>query len=130
MLKEHIPIDIQLRKYKNVFFRIKSFASSFFPQYAKKWCQLREEIRNKDLTNRFKSSIFNFITPKGNSDFGIHDINGAKLLTRLWLNFGYLNEHFNITLMAQLNICVHVLSNPKQVFTTLRNTIFTTIRSF
>lgn len=35
----------------------------------------------------------NFIIPRENSVFGIHDINGVKLLTHLRLNFGRLNVY-------------------------------------
>ena len=53
--------------------------------------------------NKFKVTIFNFITPKGNSVFDIHDTDGIKLLSRLKLNFSHLNErkfrhNFNGTL--------------------------------
>ena len=43
--------------------------------------------------NKFKTTILNFIIPKENSVFAIHDTNGIKLLTRLGLNFTTLNEH-------------------------------------
>ena len=43
--------------------------------------------------NKFKSSILNLIRPKGNSEFGIHVINGVKPLIPLRLNFCHLNEH-------------------------------------
>ena len=38
-------------------------------------------------------TIPNFITPKENSIFDIHDTNGIKLLNRLSLNFSHLYEH-------------------------------------
>ena len=37
-------------------------------------------------------TIPNFITPKENSIFDIHDTNGIKLLNRLSLNFSHLYE--------------------------------------
>ena len=43
--------------------------------------------------NKFKVTILNFIRPKENSVFDIHDTNGIKLLSRLRLNLSHLNEH-------------------------------------
>ena len=42
--------------------------------------------------NKFKETIISFIRLKENSVFAIHDTKGLKLLTRLSLNFGHLNE--------------------------------------
>ena len=38
-------------------------------------------------------TILDFIRPKENSIYAIHDISGLKLLTRLRLHFSHLNEH-------------------------------------
>ena len=57
------------------------------------WGNLRGELRKIDSINTFKSSILNFIRPRENSIFSVHDINGVKLLTRLKLDFSHLNEH-------------------------------------
>ena len=66
---------------------------SFFPHWAKEWGNLREELRNIDSINTFKSSILNFVRPREKSFFAVHDINGLKLLTPLRLNFNHLNEY-------------------------------------
>ena len=50
-------------------------------------------LRNIHSINAFKSSILNFVRPRENSVFVVHDINGLKLLTRLTMNFSHLNEH-------------------------------------
>ena len=42
---------------------------------------------------RILKTILDFIRPKENSIYAIHDISGLKLLTRLRLNFSHLNEH-------------------------------------
>ena len=55
--------------------------------------KLSEELRNINSINKFKTSILNFVRPRENSVFEVHDINGVKLLTRLRLNFSHLNEH-------------------------------------
>ena len=73
--------------------RTKAFESSFFPYCAKEWGNLSEELRNIDSIKTFKLSILNFVRPRENSVFAVHDINGLKLLTRLRLNFSHLNEH-------------------------------------
>ena len=41
----------------------------------------------------FKTIILNFVRPRENSVFDVHDINCVKLLTRLRLDFSHLNEH-------------------------------------
>ena len=43
------------------------------------------------MINTFKTSILNFVRPKENSVFEVHNINGVKLLIRL--DFSNLNEH-------------------------------------
>ena len=73
--------------------RTKIFESSFFPHCAEAWGNLSEELRNINSINTFKTSILNFVRPRENSVFEVHDINGVKLLTRLRLDFSHLNEH-------------------------------------
>ena len=73
--------------------RTKIFESSFFPHCAEAWENLSEELRNINSINTFKASILNFITPRENSVFQVHDINGVKLLTRLRLDFSHINDH-------------------------------------
>ena len=55
--------------------------------------KLSDEIRSIEPSKQFKKTILDFIRPKENSIYAIHDISGLKLLTRLRLNFSYLNEH-------------------------------------
>ena len=59
----------------------------------KQWSKLSDKIRNIKLISKFKLTILNFIRPKGNSVFDIHDTSGIKLLSRLKLNFSQLIEH-------------------------------------
>ena len=54
--------------------------------------KLSDEIRSIESSNQFKKTILDFIRPKENSIYAIHDISGLKLLTRLRLNFSNLNE--------------------------------------
>ena len=53
----------------------------------------QREILVRNLINTFKSSILNFVRPRENSVFEVHDIKDVKLLTRLRLDFIHLNEH-------------------------------------
>ena len=54
---------------------------------------VRDERRNIDSINTFKSGILNFVRPIANSVFVVHDINGGKLLTHLRLDFSLLDVH-------------------------------------
>ena len=56
-------------------------------------CTKFAQVRNIVSLNKFKEIIFNFIRPKENSIFAIHDTKGLKLLTRLRLNYRNFNEH-------------------------------------
>lgn len=65
----------------------------FFPHYAKERRKASKETRDIDSINKFKSYVFNFIMPRENSVFVIHDTKGVKFLTRLRFNFSHLNIH-------------------------------------
>ena len=73
--------------------RTKAFENSFFPYCIKEWLKLSDEIQSIESSKQFKKTILDFIRPKENSIYAIHDISGLKLLTRLRLNFSDLNEH-------------------------------------
>ena len=55
--------------------------------------KFNDKTRNIRSINKFKVTILNFIRPKGNSVFDIHDTNRIKLMSRLRLNFCHLNKH-------------------------------------
>ena len=80
-------------KIKPIPAKTKVFENSFFPYCIKEWSKLNDKIRNIESINKFKVTILNFIRPKANSVFNIHDTNGIKLLSRLRLNFSHLNKH-------------------------------------
>ena len=73
--------------------RTKVFENSFFPYCIKIWLKLCDGIRSTESSKQFKKTILDFIRPKENSIYAIHDTSGLKLLTRLRLNFSHLNEH-------------------------------------
>ena len=73
--------------------RTETFESYFFPHCAEAWGNLSDKLRNIDSMNTFKSSILNFVKPRENSVFAVHNVNGVKLLTRLKLDSSHLHEH-------------------------------------
>ena len=73
--------------------RAKVFENSFSPYCIKEWSKLSDKIRNIKSINKFKVTILNFIWPKGNSVFDIHDTKRIKLLSHLRWSFSRLNEH-------------------------------------
>ena len=72
-----------------------------------KWSKLNDKIRNIKSIDKYKVTTLNFIRPKGNSDFDIHDTNGIKLLSRLGekqnVYWGYLYlTNLNVVKSAEL----------------------------
>ena len=76
---------------KSIPSRTKSFKRMFFPYCINEWNEINIEIRNCRSLNIFKTSISS--KKQENSLFSVHDLLGAKLLTRLRLKFSHLNEH-------------------------------------
>ena len=54
--------------------RAKAFENSFFPYCIKEWLKLTDEIRSIESSKQFKKTIVDFIRPKENSVYPIHDI--------------------------------------------------------
>ena len=71
--------------------RTKSFKNTFFRYCINEWNNLTVEIRNSKSVSAFKK--LSKCKKKENSLFLIYDPLGAKLLTRLRLQFNHLNEH-------------------------------------
>ena len=72
-----------------------------------KWSKLNDKIRNIKSIDKYKVTTLNFIRPKGNSDFDIHDTNGIKLFSRLGdkqnVYWGYLYlTNLNVVKSAEL----------------------------
>ena len=72
--------------------RTRVFENSFFPCCIKEWLKLGDEIRNVESSKQFKKIILDFIKPKENSIYAIHNISGLNSLTRLQLDFSHSNE--------------------------------------
>ena len=110
--------------------RTKVFENSFFPYCIREWSKLSDKIRNIESINKFKVAIFNFIRPKANSVFNIHDTNGIKLLSRLRLNFSHLNENiFRHSFNNRVDpMCTCGLEPEKTLHYLLRCSLFSTQR--
>ena len=88
--------------------RTSTFCATFFPYCSKEWNQLNDDIKKIESIEKFKKGLIKIIRTKENSVFGVSDIYGIKLLTRLRLNFSHLNEHkfrhdFNNTINPMCN---------------------------
>ena len=73
--------------------RTSAFRATFFPYCTKEWNQLNDNIKKIESIKKINKTRIKIIRTKENSIFGISDIYGVKLLTRLRLNFSHLNEH-------------------------------------
>ena len=71
--------------------RTKAFENSLFPYCIKEWLKVSHKIQSIEFSKQFKKTILDYIRPKENSIYAIHDISGLKLLTRPRLNFSHLN---------------------------------------
>ena len=65
---------------------------SFFPWTINKWNKLNFNIRTSSF-NIFRANLINIILPISYSVFGIFNLLGLKLITRLRLGLSHLNEH-------------------------------------
>ena len=85
-----------------------TFRATFFPYCIKEWNQLNYDIKIIESIKKILKTLIKIIRTKENSVFGVSDIYGIKLLTRLRLNFSHLNEHkfghnFNETINPMRN---------------------------
>ena len=110
--------------------QIRARTNSFFPYCIKEWLKLGDEIRSIESSKQFKKTILDFIRPKENSIYAIHDISGLKLLTRLRLNFSHLNEHkFRHNFKDTINpICSCVFESETADHYRLRCKLYTDLR--
>ena len=59
----------------------------------REWNQLDESIKSSPTVSVFKRELMSLIRPPKRSLFGIHNIEGVRLLTRLRVEFSDLREH-------------------------------------
>ena len=76
-----------------IFARTDRYRTSFFPFCATEWNKLDSRIRDIPSISRFKRAMFDFLRPKGESNFKVTNNQGMVLLTRLRVGFSHLKEH-------------------------------------
>ena len=69
------------------------FQNSFFPSIVIEWNKLDNDIQHLELVSAFKKQILQFIRPRPNSTFNMHNHHGIKVLTRLRVGLSHLHEH-------------------------------------
>ena len=110
-LSDHIPrrnvIDIYLRNRNEnpPLIRTERYEDSFFLYTIKSWKNLDNEAKSKPSVQSFKMYLNNYIRPLGHSLFGIGEIFGIKLLTKIRVGFSDLRVHrfnHNFTCVSRL----------------------------
>ena len=84
------------------------FANTYFPNTIREWNLLDPNTRNSESISIFKASLLKKIRPRRNSLFGVKNILGCILLTRLRVEFSALREHrfrHNFDCLSPLCLC-------------------------
>ena len=102
-LFQHIPservVNYNLRNpdvLKQSVERTSSYSHTYFQKCIKEWNLLDIYVRNFPTLSQFKHNIIQITRPHGQpkrSTFGIHNVEGLKLLTSLRVKFSDLREH-------------------------------------
>ena len=99
-LRNHLPSQRTLpynmrshRDFDNPNRRTARYSNSFFPHCISEWENLGNEIKTLPSLSQFKTALLSFIRPTKSSSFGINDIHGIKLLTKLRVDFSDLRSH-------------------------------------
>ena len=69
------------------------FSHTYSQNCIREWNLLDETIKNFPTISVFKQELVRLVRPSKKSYFGIHDIEGIRLLTRLRVHFSDLLEH-------------------------------------
>ena len=69
------------------------YENSFFPYCISEWEKLSDEIKSLPSVTQFKNKLLLFIRPIKKSSFGLSDIHGIKLITKLRVEFSDLRSH-------------------------------------
>ena len=69
------------------------FTHTYFQNCVREWNHLDKSIRNSQTISGFKSQLVRLVRPTKKSIFGVHDIEGVRLLTRLRVQLSDLREH-------------------------------------
>ena len=99
-LHNHLPplhnVQYNLRR-QRVFVDLKTrtqrHENSFFPYCVSEWEKLSEEIKASPTITQFKNNLLMFIRPVKRLSFGINDIHGIKLITKMRVEFSDLRSH-------------------------------------
>ena len=69
------------------------FSHTYFQNCIRDWNLLDETIKNSSAISEFKRELVHLVRPSKKSYFGIHDIQGIRLLARIRVHFSDLREH-------------------------------------
>ena len=69
------------------------FSHTYFQNCMREWNLLDESIKNSPTISVFKRELVRLVSQSKKSYFGIHDIEGIRLITWLRVHFSDLSEH-------------------------------------
>ena len=90
------------------------FSHTHFQNCMREWNELDESIKNSPAVSVFIRELMRLIRPPKRSLFGIHDIEGVRLLTRLRVEFSDLREHrlrHNFQCSSPMSFCQAGIEN-------------------
>ena len=116
-LYEHLPaqwdIPYNLRRRRNFDIpnrRTDRYSNSFYPYCISEWEKLSDEIQSSPTLSQFKNKLLLHIRDPQRPSFGIIDIPGIKLLTKLRVEFSDLRSHrfsHSFNCVSPLCRCLH-----------------------
>ena len=99
-------VAIMYRNTNPPLIRTGRYENSIFPDTIQSWKNL-DEAKSKPSVQSFKKYLNNFIRPPGHPIFGIHDILGIILLTKIRVSFSdFLDHRFNHNFNCNNPICL------------------------
>ena len=81
------------RNFQSEHIRTERYRNSFFPYCVSEWEKLSAETKSLPTISQFKERLLLSIRPLKRSSFGINDIPGIKILTKLRVEFSDLRYH-------------------------------------
>ena len=81
------------RQFQNPTKRTVRYSNSFFPFCISEWEKLADDIKTLPTLAQFKKNLLLFIRPTKRLSFGIGDIEGMKMITKLRVEFSDLRSH-------------------------------------
>ena len=122
-----VKYNLRHRRYfKNINIRTERYRNSFFPYCTSEW----DEIKSLPKLSQFKNRLLESIRDPKRSSFGINDISGIKLLTKLRVEFSDLCSHrFSHNLNCITPICSCFLDEESNSHFLLRCPLYAPIRN-